>query len=112
MFRGVFDAVPLITYLNLVHNNIDSFPPKAFTKLLKLETLILRGNKLKKFAASPMPAKKNVIKDFQLQDNRLEYIKSKVLRLLRNAKNIDLSGNVCISLKYLKSDANGKLSET
>lgn len=105
--EGIFDEIPQITHLNLAYNNIESLPLKAFTKLMKVKILILKGNRLTKFDASFLP-KKNVIKDFQLQENKLEFLDSKILRLLRNADVIDLSDNVCINLKYRKSDAKAK----
>lgn len=103
--EGVFDTISVIKYLSLAHNNLKSLPPKIFSKLMKLETLILTGNQLEKFSVSLLPPKGNVIKDFHLQQNRLQFMNSEVLRRLRNADVIDLSNNLCINLKFFKSNA-------
>lgn len=103
---GVFDEVPQLERLNLADNNIGSLPKRVFAKLGNLTSLELSGNRLLKFTADLLP-QKNVIRDLQLQKNKLEYIETRVLQDLPNAELIDLSRNTCINMKSEKSDARG-----
>lgn len=101
--EGIFNEVPQLVHLNLAQNHIASLPSRAFAILTNLKSLVLNGNFLVKFSANMLP-RRNIIKDFQLQDNTLEFVENKILRLLRNADLIDLSNNTCVDMKYERSD--------
>ena len=105
--EGAFDEVKDIGYLDLSHNSINSLPSKIFLNLVHLRTLILSHNKIEKFTADVLP-RKNSIEEFHVDNNELELIETKILRYLRKAKLIDLTENVCIDLKFDKSDEKSK----
>jgi Leucine-rich repeat (LRR) protein len=102
-----FDDVTQIESLDLSSNNIRSLPSKIFLHLVHLKSLILSNNQIEKFTADLMP-RKNAIEVFQVNNNELDLIETKILRYLRRAKIIDLSGNICIDLKYEKTENNSK----
>jgi Leucine-rich repeat (LRR) protein len=103
----VFDDVKQIEHLYLPNNNIQSLPPKIFLQLVHLKSLILSNNQIAKFTADLMP-RKNAIEVFMADNNELELIETKILRFLRKARIIDLSGNVCIDLKYERAESSSK----
>lgn len=105
--EATFDDVTQIEHLSLASNNIKSLPNKLFNQLNRLKILILSDNLLKKFTASLLPPK-NVIEQFQIQNNQLDLIETKTLRFLRKAKLIDMTENVCIDMKYEKSKNNSR----
>lgn len=102
-----FDDIRQIEFLDLSHNNIKNLPSKIFLSLVHLKTLILSFNQIEKFTADLLP-RKNAIEEVRVDNNELELIETKILRYLRKAKTIDLTANVCIDLKFDKSDENSK----
>lgn len=100
---GTFDSVPELELLDLSSNNIASLPTKIFTRLTRLRTLLLSNNRMITFTADFLP-RKNVIDVFRVDNNRLEFIETKTLRFLRKAKLIDLTGNICIDMKFDKTE--------
>lgn len=93
--------------MNLASNNIRRLPNKLLNQLNRLKILIWSDNFLKKFTASLLPPK-NVIEELQIQNNQLELIETKTLRFLRKAKLIDMTENICIDMKYEKSQNNSR----
>ena len=100
-----FDSVPQIEYLNLASNNIQSLPEEIFMTLIQLQTLDLSDNLLKTLSTNVLPAY-NDIESFYAQNNHIELINVAVIRRLREAKFINLSGNICIDAEYEMSEVN------
>lgn len=101
--EAAFEDVTQLEHLDLSFNNIFSLPTKIFFRLVHLKTLILSNNQIEKFTANLLP-RKNTIEKFCVNNNQLEIIETKTLRFLRKAKLIDLTGNVCIDLKFNRSE--------
>lgn len=101
--EGSFHSVPELKLLDLSSNNIVSLPAKIFIKLTRLQTLLLSNNRIFKFTADFLP-RKNMIDVFRADNNQLEFIETKTLRFLRKAKLIDLTGNICIDMKFDKAE--------
>jgi len=101
--QGAFDTIPHLELLDLSSNNIVALPSKIFAKLTRLHTLKLSNNRIIKFLADILP-RKNSIDVFCADNNQLEFIETRTIRFLRRAKIIDLTANVCIDLKFAKSE--------
>lgn len=105
IYEEAFDDVTELEHLDLSFNHIRSLPSKIFIRLVHLKTLILSNNQIEKLSADIFP-RKNAIEEFRASNNLLEIIETKILRFLRKAKLIELTGNVCIDRKFDKSDNN------
>lgn len=101
--QGSFDTNFQLELLDLSSNNIVALPMRIFAKLTRLHTLLLAHNRIVRFTASLLP-RKNLIDTFRVNNNRLEFIETKTIRFLRNAKLIDLTGNVCIDIKFARTE--------
>lgn len=100
---NTFDSTPELELLDLSSNNIVALPPKIFARLTRLHTLLLSDNLIVRFTADFLP-RKNMINEFRVDNNQLEYIETKTVRFLRKAKIIDLTENVCIDMKFAKTE--------
>jgi Leucine-rich repeat (LRR) protein len=105
--NGTFDDVTQLEHLDLSYNNIQSLPARIFMKLIHIKSLILSHNQIESFTADLLP-RKNAIEVVLIDNNQLEIIETKTLRFLRKTKLIDLTGNVCIDLKFDKADKSSK----
>ena len=106
---GVFDDVPQLKRLDLAHNNIQSLPPRLFIKLDQLEALNLAFNELTTISSELLPPN-NSVKEFLIQNNKLDVVDKKILRVLRHARIINFLSNVCINMEFTKGQDIGPLS--
>lgn len=104
---GTFDDISRLEFLDLSFNAIKSLPSKIFSQLVHAKTLNLSNNELETLTPDLLP-RKNLIEEFLVNNNQLEMIETKILRLLRRSKKIDLTANLCIDLKYEVSDNTSK----
>lgn len=105
--ENVFADLKNLETLDLSANNIFALPDNLLTPLTKLKVLILSSNKIVRFKVEFLP-KKNMIQEFYIDRNQLEFFHTRTLKHLRKSKVIDLSGNVCIDQKYDDSIDNAK----
>ena len=75
------------------------FATGLFKKLNQLKTLNFSDNKLQSFVSELLPLN-NFIEELHVKNNKLENIYSAIISDLKNAKIIDLTGNICVDFKY------------
>lgn len=105
--EGSFDEVLKLELLDLSHNCIQSLPSKLFFNLIDLKSLILSYNDIERFTADLLP-RKNSLEIVRIDNNHLEVIETKTLRFLKKSKIVDLTANVCVDVKFDRSDNKSK----
>lgn len=98
-----FNSVPQLKYLDLSENHIQSLPPRIFQQLTAMKELFLSSNEIKVLNADIFP-KQHAIQTFKIDSNEIELVEMKCLEILKQMKNIDLSGNICVDVNYVKKD--------
>lgn len=106
--HGTFDSLINLESLDLSFNRFESLETGLFEQQTKLQNLNLANNELKSFSIEHLPPK-NAIEELYLKSNKIEIINfpAKIVRVLKAAKLIDFSGNICIDLKYAKGESLG-----
>jgi len=97
--KQAFSNLLQLVELDLSFNKIQYIEDDSFRDLPKLRNLNLNSNafieiKVKLYAELPS------LKQLHLRNNRLEVIKTSLLNNLRELTIFDLSGNICIDMKY------------
>ena len=73
-----------------------------------MKTLNLSGNQLTSVETELLPLN-NLIEEFLINDNKIDYIDKRILRSLRRAKLLDFTENYCINMKYKTGEDIGAL---
>lgn len=104
--EGAFDDLPQLEHLDLSSNNIKSLPVNAFHNSGFLKTLFLSSNQLVALTGDLLSHMNEII-EFRADGNKLEKIDVN-FRHLVNVTSVDLRGNVCIDMKFDKTDESSK----
>lgn len=97
----VFNDIPQLQYLDLSVNEIKSLPAKLFHKTTALKILIISSNPLAvlNYNIFPMIIR---LQEFHANDCSLDNIQARILKSVKHAQVINLSGNTCTEVLYEK----------
>lgn len=93
-----FDTVAGLETLVLSNNAIKELPAQVFATLKSLKTLDISGNELSTLKAEIFASKKKIDR-FIANNNVLDAIEPKFLKMIPGASVVDLTGNSCIDEK-------------